>query len=40
MLNSCRMGLLIALLAIPFGACSKNDDASKAAAVPAMPAAP
>jgi hypothetical protein len=38
--NSFRMGLAIALLAIPLGACSKNDDASKAAAVPALPSAP
>jgi hypothetical protein len=40
--NSCRMGLTIALLAglsIDLGACSKNDDASKAAAVPALPSA-
>jgi hypothetical protein len=41
--NSSRMGLPIALLAvlsIDLGACSKNDDASKAAAVPALPSAP
>ncbi len=39
MMNSFRTGLAIALLAIPLWACSKTDDASKAAAVPAMPAA-
>jgi hypothetical protein len=40
MANSSRMWLALALLAVPPAACSKNDDASKAAAVPPLPGTP
>src|SRR5438552_16028919 len=40
MANSARRWLALALLAVPTVACSKNDDASKAASVPPLPGAP